>query len=115
MGQVPRLTEEELAAGLAELGGWKREDDKWIVRTYLFPSFPEAVAFVNRIAEIAERMNHHPFIAIEYRRVTIRLTTWHAGGLTRLDLEAARAYDRAAGEANGASRGQGGSSSEKPK
>ena len=38
-------------------------------------------------------MNHHPGIAIDYRRVTVKLTTWHAGGLTKLDVDSAEAYD----------------------
>lgn len=95
MGKTPLLTEEELKEGLQTLKGWKIEEDgKWMVRTRLFPSFMEAVAFVNRVASIAEEMNHHPFIGIDYRRVTLRLTTWHSGGLTALDVRSAEAYDR---------------------
>ncbi|XID91862.1 4a-hydroxytetrahydrobiopterin dehydratase [Paenibacillaceae bacterium WGS1546] len=95
MGKLPVLTEAELAEGMQALKGWKIEEDgKWMIRTRLFPSFAEAVAFVNRVAEVAEAMNHHPFIGIDYRRVTLRLTTWHSGGLTALDLRSAEAYDR---------------------
>ncbi|UUZ82311.1 4a-hydroxytetrahydrobiopterin dehydratase [Paenibacillus sp. P26] len=46
---------------------------------YRFPSFPAAVTFVNEAARIAEEMNHHPMIAIDFRVVTLRLTTWSAG------------------------------------
>lgn len=95
VGKLPLLTEAELAEGIQVLKGWKIEEDgKWMFRTRLFPSFAEAVAFVNRVAEVAEEMNHHPFIGIDYRRVTLRLTTWHSGGLTALDLRSADAYDR---------------------
>lgn len=90
-----KLTEEEIGRGLAALPEWKREDGKWIARKYRFPSFMETVRFVNRVAELAEQMNHHPFIVIEYQLVTLRLTSWHAGGLTRLDFDSARAYDQA--------------------
>jgi len=88
-----KLDETAIAQALSELEGWKREDEKWIVRQYRFPSFRHAVAYVNEVAEIAEQMNHHPMIAIDFRRITLRLTTWHAGGLTELDLESATRYD----------------------
>jgi len=100
MGKQPLLTERELEAALKELEGWKVEDGgKRIVRTRLFPSFTEAVAFVNRVAGIAEERNHHPFIGIDYRKVTLRLTTWHSGGLTALDVESAKAYEALESEA----------------
>lgn len=95
MAQHELLTDEELQSELNSLAGWKLEEDgKWIAKRYLFPSFPEAVAFVNKVADIAEAQNHHPFISIDYRKVALRLTTWHSGGLTRLDIDAARAYDQ---------------------
>jgi len=95
MDKYPLLTPEELKEGLKKLDGWKTEENgKWLVRTRMLPSFKEAVAFVNEVAAIAEAMNHHPFIGIDFRRVTLRLTTWHSGGLTRLDVESAQAYDR---------------------
>lgn len=87
------LNDAELQERLQGLQGWKVEEGKRLVKSYLFPSFPEAVAFVNRVAETAEAMNHHPFISIDYRRVTLRLTTWNSGGLTQLDIDSAKAYD----------------------
>ena len=62
-------------------------------RTFELPSFPEAIAFVNRLAELAERENHHPDIAISYRRVTVRWTTHSAGGITERDRLLAAASD----------------------
>ncbi|MBB6733936.1 4a-hydroxytetrahydrobiopterin dehydratase [Cohnella zeiphila] len=94
MSKKPLLTPEELEKGLEELPGWTVEEGKRILRKILFPAFSEAISFVNRVAEEAEKRNHHPFIAIDYRRVTLRLTTWHSGGLTELDLESAAAYER---------------------
>lgn len=96
MDRRERLSAEELEAGLSLLDGWKLEESKFIVRKWMFPSFPDAMAFVKRVAEWAEANNHHPFISIDYRRVTLRLTTWHSGGLTALDLDAAAAFDRLA-------------------
>lgn len=95
MKRLPLLNETELAEGLSELTGWATEEDsKWIMRKRIFPTFVEAIAFVNGVAGIAEQMNHHPFIGIDYRRVTLRLTTWNSGGLTLLDIDSAKAYDR---------------------
>jgi len=105
-GQNIKLSEDEIERYLAlpEAEGWKREDGKWIVRKYRFASFPEAIAFVNEVADIAERLNHHPFIAIDYKLVTLRITSWHAGGLTALDFTAVAAFNRTF---NGAAEGEG--------
>lgn len=89
-----RLSEEEVQLKLRQAEGWSQEEGKWIVKSFRFRTFPEAVAFVQRIAPIAEgELDHHPFIAIDYKIVRLRLTTWHAGGLTELDFEAARRFD----------------------
>jgi len=90
-----KLNEERIAERLAAAAGWKREDAKWIVKKYRFRTFTDSVSFVGEIAELAERMNHHPFIAIDYKLVTLKLSSWHAGGLTDLDFMSAAAYDRA--------------------
>jgi 4a-hydroxytetrahydrobiopterin dehydratase len=55
----------------------------------------DGIAFVARVSDAAERLNHHPFIAIDYKMITLRLTSWHAGGLTELDFIAAAEFDRA--------------------
>jgi 4a-hydroxytetrahydrobiopterin dehydratase len=61
------------------------EVDGGLERTFELPSFPEAIAFVNRVAELAEQENHHPDIAVSYRKVTLRWTTHSAGGITDRD------------------------------
>ena len=66
-----------------------QEQDGALVRELEFPSFMEAVAFVNRLAELAEQENHHPDVDIRYRRVTVRWTTHSAGGITDRDRELA--------------------------
>jgi 4a-hydroxytetrahydrobiopterin dehydratase len=68
--------------------GW-REDGDALVRELEFESFPAAVAFVQRLAELAERENHHPDIDIRYRRVTVRWSTHSAGGVTDRDRDLA--------------------------
>jgi len=62
-----------------------QETDGALVREFEFASFPDAIAFVQRLAEVAEAENHHPDIAIRYRRVTVRWTTHSAGGVTERD------------------------------
>ncbi|HSP71096.1 MAG TPA: 4a-hydroxytetrahydrobiopterin dehydratase [Gaiellaceae bacterium] len=68
--------------------GWQEQDGA-LEREFELPSFPDAIAFVNRVAELAEAENHHPDIAISYRRVTLRWTTHSAGGITDRDRDLA--------------------------
>ena len=68
--------------------GWTQSGGA-LERTFELPSFPEAIAFVNRVAELADQENHHPDIAVSYRKVTLRWTTHSAGGITDLDYELA--------------------------
>ncbi|SEO79850.1 pterin-4-alpha-carbinolamine dehydratase [Paenibacillus sp. OV219] len=93
MAKMEKMALDVVDAAIAALAGWSRQDEKWMQGSYRFSTFPAAIAFVDRVAEIAEAMNHHPFIAIDYKKVTLRLTTWHAGGLTELDIESARCYN----------------------
>jgi 4a-hydroxytetrahydrobiopterin dehydratase len=69
------------------------ENDGALERTIELPSFREAVALVNRVADLAEAENHHPDILVSYRRVTLRWTTHSAGGITDRDRELARRTD----------------------
>ena len=86
------LSQEEIETRLNEVKGW-RQDGRAICRDFLFPSFGEAVAFVNRVAEVAEEADHHPNIAIDYKRVSLSITTWASGGLTRRDFRLAGKID----------------------
>ncbi|WP_066311403.1 4a-hydroxytetrahydrobiopterin dehydratase [Bacillus sp. FJAT-29814] len=87
-----RLTDEEISNEVAGLSGWKL-DGKFIMKKYRFKEFLTGVAFVNSIANLSEEKNHHPFISIDYKMVTLKLTSWHAGGLTDLDIALAKQYD----------------------
>ncbi len=89
------LDDERIAAALSDLPGWKREENA-IVKTLRFPSFREAIAFVDRLAAYAEEKDHHPDILIRYRRVTLTYSTHREGGLTEKDLDGARAAERLA-------------------
>jgi 4a-hydroxytetrahydrobiopterin dehydratase len=71
---------------------WPEVDDG-LEREFEFESFPAAIAFVDRLAEVAEAANHHPDIDIRYRRVLVRWTTHSAGGITDRDRELAARTD----------------------
>lgn len=65
---------------------WVVLDDKKIQQKFKFKNFKEAIAFVNKIADIAEQEGHHPDITINYNRVTIELSTHSIGGLSENDF-----------------------------
>ena len=88
---VDRLDDTAITAGLAGLD-WTRDGDA-IVKTVQLADFAAALAWVNQVGELAEASNHHPDIAISWNRVTLRLSTHSAGGLTQLDLDLARTID----------------------
>jgi 4a-hydroxytetrahydrobiopterin dehydratase len=71
---------------------WQLQDDS-LHAQWQFKNFLQAMAFMNAVAEVAERMNHHPEWSNVYNRVNVRLTTHDAGGLTALDFELAQAMD----------------------
>ena len=89
------LTAGEVQNALTELSGWAG-DAMAIHKTYSFPDFVTAIAFVNRAADLAERAQHHPDIDIRYSRVTMTLSTHDAGGVTQKDIDLARDLERAA-------------------
>jgi 4a-hydroxytetrahydrobiopterin dehydratase len=73
---------------VAEPEGWNDVDNA-LERTFSFESFVGALAFVNRVGELAEAEDHHPDIRIDYRKVTLRWWTHTAGGITDRDRELA--------------------------
>lgn len=79
--------------------GWLKAHPGWaldggmIRRTFAFRDFREAMAFVNRVADAAEAADHHPDIDIRYSKVTLRLVTHDAGGLTSRDTGLAAVAD----------------------
>jgi 4a-hydroxytetrahydrobiopterin dehydratase len=68
--------------------GW-REEGVALVREFELDSFPAAIAFVHRLADLAEKENHHPDMDIRYRCVVVRWSTHSAGGVTDRDRELA--------------------------
>jgi 4a-hydroxytetrahydrobiopterin dehydratase len=86
------LSERDVARGL-EGTAWEREGDA-IARELKLPDFAAAMAFVNRVAELAEAADHHPDILVHgWNRVRLTLSTHSAGGITRNDLDLAGRID----------------------
>jgi 4a-hydroxytetrahydrobiopterin dehydratase len=86
------LEPDEVRSALGTRPGWIG-DQAAIVRTVAFASFPEAVAVVDRVAVVAEELDHHPDIDIRWRNLTFRCATHSAGGVTSRDLDLAARID----------------------
>lgn len=83
-----RLDSTQLAEAVASLPGWQVEQGQ-LARTFVFPTFPDALAFVQSLGIEAERMQHHPDLDVRYTKVRVSLSTHDAGGITGKDLELA--------------------------
>ena len=83
------LSDEQVDAALPDLPGWGRAEGA-LRRSIKFPSFPDGIEAVRRVAEKAEEKDHHPDIDIRWRTVTFILITHSAGGITENDLGMAR-------------------------
>ena len=91
---VERLSTEAKRAALAELAGWKEANGREAIeRTFTFKDFNEAFGFMSRVALVAEKKDHHPEWRNVYKTVEVVLATHDAGGLTRLDIELAKAMN----------------------
>ncbi len=88
-----KLSQADTEARIKHLSGWTLYGDE-IRKQYTFAGFLEAVAFVDRLAPIAQATDHHPDILINYKRVTLTYSTHSEGGLTVKDFEGATAADR---------------------
>jgi len=86
------LSDDEVDAAVAALDGWQRADGA-LRRSVTFGSFLDGVAAVQRVAEAAERADHHPDIDIRWRTVTFTLATHSEGGITEKDVHLAREID----------------------
>ena len=84
---------------VAGLDGWEAGADS-IVRTVGLRSFPAAIAVVDRVAKVAEEMDHHPDIDIRWRTLTFRCSTHSAGGVTTRDIALANRIDNILADAS---------------
>lgn len=87
------LSDDEVDAAAAALNGWQRSDGA-LRRSVTFPSFLEGIEAVRRVAEHAERADHHPDIDIRWRTVTFALVTHSEGGITDKDVQLAAQIDQ---------------------
>jgi 4a-hydroxytetrahydrobiopterin dehydratase len=83
------LSDDDVDAALCELDGWERTAGA-LRRSIEFPTFPDGIDAVRRVAEHAERQDHHPDIDIRWRTVTFALVTHSEGGITDKDVAMAR-------------------------
>jgi 4a-hydroxytetrahydrobiopterin dehydratase len=90
-----KLNDSEITRELQSLPGWERQGNL-LSRQFDRHTFRSAVAFVNTLADIAERADHHPDIDIRYNKVRVSLSTHDAGGITALDIAMARQVTAAA-------------------
>lgn len=88
------LSREDVQKYIMQVEGWKLVDDT-IVKDFKFKDFKEAVAFVNKVAESAEELNHHPDILLwNWNQVKLTLSTHKVKGLSKNDFELASKIDK---------------------
>jgi 4a-hydroxytetrahydrobiopterin dehydratase len=92
---MPALPDSEVKSRLNSLPGWQIESGE-LVRIYMHPDFRAALAFVNKVGELAEKAGHHPDIDIRYNKVRLGIVTHDAGGLTAKDFDLAASVDKVA-------------------
>ena len=86
----------EIVSGLARLDGWKLAGDGAdvaIEKTFHFANYFETIAFVNALALIAHRQDHHPVLSVHYNRCVVRFNTHDVGGISATDFDCAAQAD----------------------
>ena len=89
---VQKLSDQEIHTKLLKLQGWVFENGK-LSKNFIFKDFISAFAFMSKIAQKAEEMNHHPDWFNSYRKVLINLSTHEVGGISRKDFDLAELID----------------------
>jgi len=85
---------EEIKRAIEELdSGWELKEDK-IIKSFQFPSFMNAIEFVNDVAKIAEKVNHHPIITINWRTVKFSLKSFDVDAITERDINLAKEIEK---------------------
>ena len=96
--KLPRraLTPTEIVKRLADLPGWKLSgdgDDVAIEKTFTFANYHETMAFVNALALVAHRLDHHPDLSVHYAKCVVRFSTHALHGISETDFECAARAD----------------------
>ena len=85
---------EEIERNISKIdGGWELKEGK-IVKSFRFPSFMKAIEFVNEVAKIAEKMNHHPIITINWKTVKLSLKSFDVNAITQRDFSLAKVIEK---------------------
>ena len=92
MPRTAALSDTDIASRLATLDGWSRDAAR-IVKVYSFANYHETMAFVNAVAWIAHRSDHHPDLEVSYNRCTVALSSHDVGGLSARDFDSAAKID----------------------
>lgn len=93
-GGTPPLTTEQIKPLLAQLSDWQVLQDHHLHREYKFPDFKSALAFVNRVGDLAEEQGHHPNIEFTWGKVALDIYTHKIGGLSESDFILAAKIDK---------------------
>ena len=88
------LSNDEIESKIADLdNGWELKDGK-IVKSFQFTSFMDAIEFVNEIAKVAERLDHHPIITINWKIVKLSLKSFDVDAITKRDIGLAKEIEK---------------------
>ena len=88
------LSREEIESNIAKIGnGWELKDDR-IIKSFQFPTFMKSIEFVNTVASIAERLDHHPIITINWRTVKLSLKSFDVNDITTRDITLAKEIEK---------------------
>lgn len=94
---MQRLNSNQIDSQLEKTVGWKKflpiAGQESIVKTYKFDSYLEGIDFVNEVAQLAEKNNHHPDMLVQWSKVVVTLSTHDAEGLTEKDFNLAKQID----------------------
>lgn len=93
MSNREKLTDEKITSFVTAHDGWSCKDNM-ITRSFKFADYSSSLAFVVRVALVAEKRDHHPDIFLGWGRVDVSWTTHDAGGITALDISLAEATDK---------------------
>ena len=91
---IQKFNSHQITQAMQNIKGWALEpDESFMNKQWQFDSFKTAMEFIAKVAEIAERHNHHPEFLSVYRKMRVRLSTHDASGLTQKDFDLAAAID----------------------
>jgi 4a-hydroxytetrahydrobiopterin dehydratase len=91
-GGTPKLDAARVSELTSQVSGWQARDDK-LYKTFTFPNFVAAMAFLGKVAEVAEHEQHHPDFSVHYNRVDFTIWTHAVGGLSENDFILAAKID----------------------